>query len=456
INQILESRREVKNIKILRKTGEALKEKSFEGLDWNFTSSVGYEDSEEVNLQAFKNEKDETLTYSLGMDKMFSSATTLSIKFDRQSRDSELNPLISTNNPTFGNARTADKLTVNISQELWRNAFGANTRRKLNSGSLEERKANFNSLEKLEDLTLEALKLYWDTFVAKESLKASLEAQKRFEKLTKTIGSKAKLGYSNPGELNIPLAELEEKKQQVKIDSAKYLEKSRELFRMLQQPMPNELNFTASTALAEPNNLPDYKIDELRKIEILNMDLVITENKLKNKVSENQPQLQFVASAAYSGADTKPGEAWSEALSGDKPIYAVGLNLNLPLYSKFNRGSIKELNYNLEKNKIELNIEKEKLQNEINNLQDTVNANYLIAQSYSKSYVYRKDAAVEIEKAFRQGRSDISILVQTYNALSMTETQKIKSIGDYHIALNQLAATLDLLIKSEPTAKGEL
>ncbi|MCB0391649.1 MAG: TolC family protein [Bdellovibrionales bacterium] len=449
IEQIVTTSSEVELIKLNESSSLTNVDKAYAGLDWLFESSIHYEDSKEVNLSAIKNEKDETLSYNLGFNKMFSTGTKIDFSANRQSRRSILNPFIANNNPGFSSSRTADLLSLSLSQELWRNAFGVNFHKSIHSGRLNATVANFKKLEDLEELTLQALKLYWDTFVAKESLLASLSSQKRFEELTNIIRSKAKLGYSNPGELNISLAELEEKNQKVKKDSVVYLEKTRELFRLLKKEVPQELTFKINKEILPPEDLPSYDLNELRSIKALIMNFEILDNSLKIKKNNYQPQLQLIAAASYTGADETPEEAWSQALGGDKPIYSIGLNLNIPIYSRSTEGELKETMFERDKIQVQLKINKDKLRNQILSLHDLVNANYMIAQSYFKSFEFRKKAAQQIERAFRQGRSDINTLVQTYNALSDTETKKIRSLGDYHVSINSLAAALDLLVKSQ-------
>ncbi|MCB9026285.1 MAG: TolC family protein [Bdellovibrionaceae bacterium] len=448
INQVIEQSLEVQDIELATQAQKSAEDKSYSGLDWGLESAVSYIDSREVNLQAFTNEQDKTLSYNLGLNKTFLTGTMISVNFQRQSRQSVLNPLVTTNNPSFANARTADRLSVNLSQDLWQNAFGKNFQRAVESGAMLSSKADLNKLEQLEELTLQTLKTYWSTYVAKENLKSSLAAKQRFEDLTKTVRSKTRLGYSNPGELNISLAELEEKKQKVKRDSALFIEKMRELFRLLNKPLPEDLQFSVNKDIPSPQELPKHQIDKLREIEIINLNLKIAENNLLVKKNKYQPELKISAEATFTGADEKPQESWRETLGGDRPVYSTGLTLKVPLQSRSLQGEIKELLYTRDKTRIELKIAEDKLKNKIANLYDNVMANYMIAKSFEESHAFRQKAASEIEKAYRQGRSDISVLVQAFNALSETEAQKIKIIGDYHISLNELAASLDSLILS--------
>ena len=456
INQVITSSREAKDIKLTTDSLKTAEDKAHKGLDWTLESSINYTDAREVNLQAFMNERDKTLFYSLGVNKTFATGTTFSSTLERQSRESILNPLITANNPNFSNVRTADRFQLSLSQDLWRNALGTNMQQLLESGDLQSKKADLLRVEKLEALALEALKLYWGTYVAKENLRASHEAEVRFEELTQAIKSQARLGYSNPGELNITLAELEERKQKVKRDTATYLEKRRELFRLLQSEIPEDIVFKVSNSIPSPPDKPEFKVENLREIVALNMDLKVADNMYQVEKQKYYPDLKLSLSATFTGANDEAQEAWDQALSGDKPIYVTGLTLNVPLDSKSTNGEVKDLLYQRDKKKVEFHIAKDKLKNLIQNFYETTMANFLIAGSYQKSFDFRQKAASEIEKAFRQGRSDISALVQAFNSLSESETIKIKSLGDYHISTNELAAALDLLIKNRELYKETL
>ena len=73
-------------------------------------------------------------------------------------------------------------------------------------------------------------------------------------------------------------------------------------------------------------------------------------------------------------------------------------------------------------------------------------ATYAIAQSSMKQKDFFDKAVQELNRTYTQGRTDIKTLIDLMNSYFASEVQLSRAIGDYQIALNELAASRDELI----------
>jgi outer membrane protein TolC len=381
------------------------------------------------------------------------SGTTLGLKYQRDSQHREQNAFAD----NFGSrpdSETLDTLTVEMKQDLWNNAFGSGDRNAIKATTERLENATGQKLEELEELIVESLGKFWETYVAKDELKHRIEARDRYKKLVTTVRNKSRLGFTNPGELAQAQAELENQEQKVKASSHEYLTLLEDLLRRLQWDidLANQVELRVPTEVLPSPKWSETPLEKLRPLQISQREVKAREWDHKALHTQLAPNLSLTGSAAYSGLDERPAKANAKIFNFDHATYFVGLQFSHALDSKGRDIQLQNAKVKVEEAKTNLQLLKQKLRNEILSQKRLVNSLYLVAQSAVRSEKFRNTAVREQERAYRQGRTDINILIQVFNALFETQIQKVRAVGDYHIALNQLAALYDELIKvDEPS-----
>ncbi|MCB0421140.1 MAG: TolC family protein, partial [Bdellovibrionales bacterium] len=415
-------------------------------------AEANYTDSKAETLSISPTIESQTLGLNFGLSKKFATGSLLSWRYNRTSQNSIPSSLLAT---TFPTTLTLDTMELEFTQSLLRNGWGQADRNQLNSAITKQESSEWQKLEDLEALVLETMKAYWDAYVAKENLEKSLAARDRYDRLVKIVRKKASLGFTGPGELSRIEAEYEAQIQLVKKRSATYLNLVDQLEIQLKVTLPDELNFYIKDPLPPLPELPTLSLENLRaykgaraKLQQLNLNLEAAD-------SRNRSAFDLVLKTSLTGLDEQASEALSEVTGATKPIYYIGFKWESFIGEDTLLAATKSLQADRNIQKLELVRVIDQLKYELKAHQRLAQAEYLVAQSAIKSVTLRKRSAREIEQAYRQGRQTISELIQTLDKLFESETAQARAIGDYHIALNQWAATRDELIR-QPSATTEV
>lgn len=421
--------------------------------EWHLQAQTNYKSDQAEKLSGLGNERDQTLDTSLGVTRRFGLGTELTFAAGRISQKSDLS--------TFSKSisqmpnQVQDTITLQLAQPLLRNWGGKADRLQIQEQEEVYSSKLLDRLENLEDLLMSAMQLYWETYVNQENLKESTQSREAYEKLVQTVKHKTSLGYGNPGELTQVQAELEARNQQVKIRSSNYVGALDALLTRLEMPPGSEIEFTVPEQLPVVPELPKIEIDKLRKVVSLKTQINAADLGLGSKESLAMPDLKLSAQAASTGIDEKPEYSLSELASGTHPTYFVGLMFEKTLGSNIKIEEITQ--QKLIKTSLEVNLKKaqDDLAIEEANQRRKVQALYASAKSALAQKELRAKAVQEIQRGYSQGRSQINDLITAMNAFFAAQTNATKTIGDYHIALNEWAALRDELIKTPSEGAGD-
>ncbi|MCB0365611.1 MAG: TolC family protein [Bdellovibrionales bacterium] len=413
-------------------------------LDWTLGAETNFEEDRGESLTGTSNLKDQKLVMGLSLNKSISSGTDFELGYQRQSQKSELSSFAQ--NINLPEAQTQDQLHLKISQHLWQNGFGTAHRSRLSRAQEVLKNASSQRLEGLEDALVEGMKKYWDAFVAQENLKESLAAKDRYENLVKIVGNKSRVGFTNPGELSRVQAEFEEQLQRVKSNSLAYLTAADELLVLLRYPVGQDLEFEIKEVLPPLPRLQAKDLKQLRPYQIAEKELAIAADDLRWSRSQQAPQLDLVGEARFTGVEEQPSDAFAEMSGLGRPTYYMGVQFSTSLDGRQRRAEISFKTAEHKRKQLHLQKKADELESQLREKERQSQAQLQIAESAGRMVDLRQKAVKELERAYRQGRSTISDVILAYNAFFAAQTKKSRAIGDYHIALNELASTRDELI----------
>jgi len=376
----------------------------------------------------------------LKLSKPFITGTT--IAFDTTFNRTYPYPLATQTYTQFG---------FTLTQNLWKNFFGKSDRATIRAAEKTDQAAQISRGTSLQTVVLEAIQLFWKTYVAQENFKESIASRERYEKLVDVVKKKASLGYANPGELAQVQAELETRIQNVKTESTNYLAATEQLITLLKLPAGSELKFKVPNEVPPMPKFEEIKVENLRTIQAQRLKLEAAEDSLRASDSKENPDLSLVTKLYQNGVDPDSSSSYNEMISGVNPMYYLGLKMTYT----FGSGNLSE---DYRNKRAQHAIEQSKFdrllletRDQLADSQRKIQAAYMVSTSMSKQKELREKAAVELQRAYNQGRTDITTFITALNAYFASQVAYSKAVGDYQIALNTYASLRDELVNESKT-----
>lgn len=424
--------------------------KALSAYDWQLLVETGFEYDKTVGLLSNSNQatdvKYERYKTTASLKKPFTTGTILGLELSRLSQKAEADGF--TSNPPVPE-QTADLAGLTLEQSLLGNFFGVADRGTVNAAELTFQANNIARANELEDVVLEAIRQFWNSYVAQENFKEAVNSRDRYKKLVDAVKRKTSLGYSNPGDLPQVQAEFETREQKVKTASTDYLANLENLITLLALEPGTEIKFEVPKDIPAVPKLVEKKVEELRSIRSQKLKVEAADESLDAAESLSYPSLNFVGKVYTSGSDDSAENSYSELASGTRPKYYAGLKF------AYNFGSDIQ-NETVINRKLTKDLEQTRLQRQLSEAQDleaqaqrNVQAAYAIALSTEKQKGFREKASQELNRSYNQGRTDISVLITAMNNFFDSEVQYSRAVGDYAIALNEWAAARDELIPDD-------
>lgn len=416
-------------------------------LDWNLTAESGYEISKFENFAQSHNAKDETYRTSLLLKKPWITGTTTTLEWNRNSLQSEY----FTGSPQMANLpsqQTQDIFGVTVEQNLWRNSFGSADRARVRAANENLNAAVVTRANDLQNNVLEGLRKFWNAYVAEETFKEALSSRERYEKLAENVRKKSSFGYSSPGELPQIRAELEARGQNAKNQSTNYIRSLEDLLLYLGYPANATVDFQVENSIPTPPILPEIKVTDLRSFKAQDLRYKAAQEVANAAGSNREPNLSLVGKAYSSGIEEKANDSIAESFSGTHPKYYIGLKLEVPFGSDVRNEDLvnKQILAKIEE------IKKDRLQRDLDSRlgdqERKVLSAHAVALSLGEQRTHREKAMQEINRAYTQGRIDIRNVIESMNLYFQAKIDYSRAVGDYQIALAELAALRDELIPS--------
>lgn len=415
--------------------------------DWKLTAESGYEFDKSQTISVSNNTKYERYKTSLSLSKSIASTgTLLGIEASRLSQTAELPTALSSSIPSRG---TLDILGLTLEQSLLANSFGSADRSTLNFADTYFQSQMLGRADELQELVLKALRQFWNTYVAQENFNEALATRERYKKLVENVKRKSQFGYSSPGELSQALAEFENREQLVKTSSLDYLKQLDQLLLLLDLPSGSDVKFLVANDLPPAPQLSQIDVEGLRSLKAQQLKVTAFEDQLNASTSKSLPTLNLVGKIYSTGEDLDVDGAQSTLFSGTHPKYYVGLKLQYNFGSDLQTEDIISKKVSLTTERIKLTRLQSEKRNSLTDAHRKVDAQYEVVQSLQRQYKYREQAVSDLTRTYNQGRTDLSLLIDAMNRHATSEIQLSRAIGDYQIALNELAAYRDELVREE-------
>lgn len=418
--------------------------------DWGVAGSLSYEINKNESLSGISNQEDRTTYWTGAFTKKTSTGSLFSLGYSRTFQQSKLSGFSSSLRPSD---QVQDQFDFGIRQDLIGNFFGLLDRTRIEVAEQAVEQSRMARLESLESLVLQAVQVYWQCYIAKETLKESLQAREKYSFLLKTLENKNRLGLADTSDVFKARAEYQNQERNVKVASHQYLVALDELFLLMRENSSsdsgNEVEFVVSDGIPPVPNLVSKELESFRDIQASVMTLQNAELERKAAKLATLPELAIFGKSSFNGVEQKATDAFSDMTSASHPRYTVGLELKLRIDSDLVRGEkeLREIQYAEASNALDkLRAQK---QEELLRAYRDVQSKYTIAGSAIEAYKNWASAVKEQERKFRMGRISTTEMIQDYNSFFRSQAQKSSAIGSYHVALHFLDATRDELVLPE-------
>ncbi|MDE0091906.1 MAG: TolC family protein, partial [Oligoflexia bacterium] len=283
---------------------------------------------------------------------------------------------------------------------------------------------------------------YWKTYLAHIAYQQAQEGLKTYKKLVHQINNKKKYNFLNPGERPQILAEYQSIQQSTDQQKQNYEKEKKALFLLLKKS-PGEYDIVfKEEKISPPPSFSKLKIENIRAVKIKDSQISQQKLKLKTKQSLLFPSFQL----SGKGGLIPAGSSSDLEFSSKQSFYEFGASLSWPLFSKSFYEKVNQEKYQLEENKIDFEITKQELKNQLSQLEKEIAVSYKNIERANKATRYQKQAFRELQKSFEQGRVDIFELINVENKLRESEIKKKRALSEYSLLILQMLALRDQLV----------
>lgn len=421
INEEIQIKYQIENLQAMRAT-----------LDdgWKLNLESSYEDDRNqiisnLNVRAFR------FKNNLLLSKTYDSGTKIGIQKTFLNSPSQSLNSDSINNLGF--------LGLSVEQSLWKNLLGEIDQINL---QIVEHKKQANQLKETMDqqkLILDGLNSFWNTYITQETYQQSLAIQQHYYRLVDSIKRNTQYGFALPGDIAQVQAELEIQKQNVLKMELLYLKNKDDLMQILNLPLETKLNLKVSKTLPSLPQLKEnsLKITEARGYLLQKKNLEISKKLLEITKSQYKPNFSIIGQVSSTGLANQLDSNQQEILSFGQNRYYVGLKLSFDLEDRIKNEAL--LTQKKSEELESLNFEKIQmdLESQFKESYQKLQSTYEVAKSADAVIQFRKKAMDENQKNYKNGKIDTAPLIDSMNKYYLSQIEYLKSLGDYHIALNE-------------------
>lgn len=420
--------------------------------------NAGFGVNRNATNSPFGSTKGEQKRISLGARKTFTTGTQLQSQLI-------FSDLMNTYPPSAGPGiplptRTQESaLEIELKQPLWRNSFGAQDQKLLESAGLSEEAVKKEIEARVETLSIQTTNVYYQVWLDREFYKAAedrLAAQLRLQEI---VDQQDRLGtIEKPDVMEVKINTIDTK-EQLKQSKDQFYGNWRRLIVNLKLPHelmdiePSLIPFLpdshvgAAKVLCEQNKGEDILKRSTSQTQLAQLRIRASELYLSAKEDGSRPDIFLTASTRFNSLESEWGENLSESLSARYPNYFVGIGFEMPLGKPLQKAEA--LQALQQKKAAELELRDARGDMEINFVNGCKNLELLLNRrqtAYDQLDAAKTRAKLQ-EERFRLGR----ISAFDLNRANLFVTQMQQTITQIEASLRQTAWQLRVTLGDATT-----
>lgn len=266
--------------------------------------------------------------YSLGVAKLFSSGTQAKVAYEVDHTDIEGTSANFIPNPKYYDG----KAVFEISQPLWRNFFGSETRAQVAQIRAQFLEASFLEQYRTKQILAGAEMAYWKLHYARRTVRVRESSRDRANRLKEWSGERVRLHLADRSDV-------------LQADAA-FLTREIELQRAVEDAQSAAMSFNAYRGVEASDVTEDLVALDAASLDGLEAparsslrdDVKAADQRREGARSNAQlayerarPNLDLSAGMTFAGRNSKFSTATGDSFSNDHPIYSIGVSLSAPL-----------------------------------------------------------------------------------------------------------------------------
>lgn len=382
------------------------------------------------------------VTYNAGLSQLIPIGGTAGISFNNDWFH---------NNFGVGNINNyfQSNVALSFSQPLLKNfgrettEFNISVAQFNKEGSLEQFKT------RLMDIISQVRNQYFQLYNARENLKVKKTSLELAETILKNTQAQVKAGVLPAFEvLNAQFGVATQQKNL--IDAERAVKDQVDTLRLLLQ-----LNATDIVPVDTPFQ-DNYAVDEAQAIQnalderpdLRQQRVALRTNELQSRVARNQtlPQLDFTASAAFSGLASTYNRDLERVGSGQFPAWAAGLQLTYPIGNDAAENDYIKSKLKVDQTKTQVRSLEETISRDVRTAARAVNSSYKQLDVTARGRAYAEEVLQAFIKKQKVGLATTKDVLDVLNNQVTAEGNQIQAVTDYNNAITTLwKATGELL-----------
>ena len=313
---------------------EGTKESAKEGdLIYNtrFSFMGSYMDDKRQSSGLYAGSTSTSSNMLFAFDQQFSTGTAAKLSYNLMNSNTlGLSPFIAA---LAQNKFTNSQTELDLTQSLWKNSFGIETRATSDLAEASSLASYFSEKFKLKQTFSQAESTYYRLSIARESLKLLEEVLGHSKKILEWTEKRTKNQLADKADMLQAKAAFQAR--QLDIETAKDEQRSAQLaFNVLRNASSDEVVET----LTPLNTNTIINIEAPKKADVTD-DIKAAEQAERVAISSNelskqkaQPDLSLIGSLAYNGVNSFQSPAISDSYSTKNPMYKIGVQFTMPLF----------------------------------------------------------------------------------------------------------------------------
>lgn len=388
-------------------------------------------------------------TYNAGVSQLVPIGGTFGAAFDN-----------SWNHQNFGlNNYFKSDVTMTFTQPLLKNFGRENTEININvarfarEGALEQFKA------KLLDTISQVKSQYYQLYSLRENLEVKRTSLNLVETILKNTNAQVKAGVLPAMEiLNAEFGVASQQKNL--IDAERALKDQVDNLRVLLQ-----LQDVTDIIPTDTPYRANYIVDENQAIQLAlaarpdlrQQRVTLKTSELQSRAARNQtlPQLDFNASAAFTGLDNNYNRDLERVGSGRYPIWIAGVKLTYPIGNDSAKNDYIKSKLAVAQNKTQVKSLEESISRDVRIAVRAVHSGYLQLDVTARGRAYAEEVLKAYIKKQKVGLATTKDVLDELNNLVTAQGNEIQAVTDYNNAIVNLWKTTGELLDREGITLGE-
>ncbi len=415
---------------------------------------ANYQDSTTLSANSFVTggesvSRQRSTTYNAGVSQLVPTGGTVGAAFDN-----------SWNHKNFGlpNYFQSD-VTLTFTQPLLKSFGRENTELNINvarfarEGALEQFKA------KLLDTISQVKSQYYQLYSLRENLEVKRTSLNLAETILKNTNAQVKAGVLPAMEiLNAEFGVATQQKNL--IDAERALKDQIDNLRVLLQ-----LQDVTDIVPTDTPYRENYTVDEKQAIQLAlasrpdlrQQRVTLKTSELQSRVARNQtlPELDFNASAAFTGLDNNYNRDLERVGSGRYPIWIAGLKLSYPIGNDSAKNDYIKSKLAVAQNKTQVKSLEESIGRDVRTAVRAVRSGYLQLDVTARGRAYAEEVLQAYIKKQKVGLATTKDVLDELNNLVTAQGNEIQAVTDYNNAIVNLWKATGELLDREGITLGE-